>query len=118
MKKMITLLTLAFSLSAMASSDYACGGTEPFWNMKLEGDKITFNAMMEDQYSTTRDVLARTDAAGMSADFAFVVKARNMNATIITGECNDGMSDIVYSKHIVLTFGETVLYGCCNPIKK
>ncbi|RPJ74481.1 MAG: hypothetical protein EHM20_10525 [Alphaproteobacteria bacterium] len=116
MKKMIALLALTSSLSSMAASDYTCSGTEPFWNLKLEGSKMTFSAAMEDESTTVNEVISRTGAAGMALDFAFVAKTEDAAATIITGECSDGMSDAIYSNHIVYTTGDLVLYGCCNPL--
>lgn len=117
MKNLIALLALTLSFSAMAASDLSCGGTEPFWDLKLEGKTVTFNEFMADETTTKEEVTSRVDAHGYAPDFAFVVKTANATATIVTGECSDGMSDTVYEKHIMYTTKDSVLYGCCNPLK-
>lgn len=118
MKKIITLLALTLSVSAMASSDLSCSGTEPFWDLKIVGNTVTFNQLLADDSTTQEEVVSRVDAHGYATDFAFVVKTENATATIVTGECSDGMSDNVYEKHIMYTTKDSVLYGCCNSLKK
>ncbi|QDK40417.1 hypothetical protein DOM21_02895 [Bacteriovorax stolpii] len=117
MKKTIALMSMLLSLSAMAA-DYSCSGTEPFWDLKIEGNTVTFNEFMADETTTKEEIISRVDAQGLAPDFAFVVETKNAKATIVTGECNDGMSDNIYEKHIMYTTGNSVLYGCCNEITK
>lgn len=119
MKKLIfliSLLTLAMSASAMAA-DLSCSGTEPFWDLKIKGNTVVYNGFFNDETTTTEKIISKTDAAGLAEDFAFVIKTPNASATIVTGECSDGMSETVYEKHIVYKTNDSVLYGCCNPAK-
>lgn len=116
MKKLIVLLAMATSFSAMAA-DLSCGGTEPFWDLEIKGNTVIYNSFFEDDSTTREAIISKTDGAGLAPDFAYVVKTANATATIITGECSDGMSDTVYEKHIMYTTATSVLYGCCNPAK-
>jgi uncharacterized membrane protein len=118
MKKTIALLAFAFSLTAFAGSDYSCMGTEPFWGLELVGNKVSVNLSLGDDEIKTEAVVSRIQAAGYSDGVAFVVKTGSASATIVLGECSDGMSDQVYTNHIVYTKGDAVLYGCCNQITK
>ncbi|MBC7713267.1 MAG: hypothetical protein H7177_08005 [Rhizobacter sp.] len=117
MKKLIILLSLAMSVSAMAASDFSCGGTEPFWDLTIKGDTVTYNAVMSDDSIKTEQVTSRVNAAGTQEDYAVIVKTETTSSTILAGECSDGMSDTVYSHNIILTTGDQVLVGCCNQIK-
>jgi uncharacterized membrane protein len=63
-------------------------------------------------------VVSRINATNTQEDFAFVVKSETASATIITGSCNDGMSEDIYTHHIIYTSDDNVMYGCCNIISK
>lgn len=117
MKKLIVLLSLVMSASAMASTDFSCSGTEPFWDLSIKGNEMSYNLFMSDETTKTEEVISRQTAIGVSEDYALVVKTATSSATIITGECSDGMSDTIYSNHIIYNSGDAVLYGCCNPVK-
>lgn len=120
-KKLAILLTFSFAVSAMAESNYSCGGTEPFWGLTIKGNKMSVSAPLGDE-AVVEEITSRTSAAGTGEEYVFVAKTQNMSATIVTGECSDGMSDEVFSHHIVYTTGSSddigVYYGCCNKITK
>lgn len=116
MKKLIALLVLTFSVSSIAG-DLSCSGTEPFWGLKIKNGKVVFFSP-NNKIITTEKIISKRDAANTSSDFAFVVTTESSaTATVITGECNDGMSDRIYSKHIIYKNNEYVLYGCCDELK-
>ena len=108
---------LSFSFQALASTDYSCFGTEPFWGLKLEGSKVSLSFPLGDEVKTEQ-VISRVTAYGVNEDVAFVVKINNGSATIIGGECNDGMSDEIYPSHIVFASEDSVYYGCCKKSVK
>lgn len=116
MKKFIAILILTFSFSALANSNYKCFGTEPFWGMELVNNSLTLDLF--DEEKITEEVLSRDTAAGLATEFAFIAKTNKSSATIVTGECSDGMSDRIYSHHVVYTDGKVVLYGCCDRSSK
>ncbi|MBY0416410.1 MAG: hypothetical protein K2Q18_19700 [Bdellovibrionales bacterium] len=114
MKKIIALLTLTVSITAMAdTTNYKCFGTEPFWDFKIKENQTVFNEMFEDE-TKTETILSRVTAANVGDNTAFVVKTKSTTATVVAGACSDGMSDETYSHHIVLENDTSVLYGCCN----
>ena len=117
MKKFITLLALTLSVSAMADTNYSCFGTEPFWNFSIQGENATFS--MGDT-SVNEQVASITSAEGTPEDFAFLLTTdRGATASIIAGQCNDGMSDNVYTHNILYKSSEgSVFYGCCNQVNK
>lgn len=118
MKKLIVLLSLAMSVSAMAASDYSCGGTEPFWDLTIKGNAVTYNEFMADETTKTEEILTRKTAHGLVEDFAFEVKTSSMTASVVKdATCSDGMSEQTYSHAILLNVDGAVLYGCCNPAK-
>ncbi|MBC7427920.1 MAG: hypothetical protein H7336_04855 [Bacteriovorax sp.] len=101
----------------MAASDFSCGGTEPFWDLTIKGSTVTYNAFLADESIKVEKIISRTQAAGTQEDTAVVIKSETLTSTILAGECNDGMSDNIYSHRIVLTSGDSVLTGCCNQVK-
>lgn len=112
-KKIISTSITFFSLSAFSATDYACVGTEPFWSLNLIKDKVILNDYSK-KVNHTLDVTSRTSATGTSNDYAFVVTTKYSTLTFLQGSCNDGMSDIEYSHHVIYKNGSNVLYGCCN----
>lgn len=114
MKKLI-LLTLAFvSINAFAApNDYKCLGTEPFFSVSIKGKTLSFNDTVKTSKLT---VDAPLNAAGMSEGVVTVFKNKkaDINVSIVSGSCSDGMSDETYDYHMVFTKGSTVLYGCCT----
>ena len=111
MKTTIALILLTLSASSFAS-EYECFGTEPFW-----GAKITKTELSIDDFETqsTSKIMSRETAAGVGEDYAFIVRTKDQTASVIAGECNDGMSDNIYSHHIMIdNVGGRVVYGCCN----
>lgn len=114
MKKLI-VLTLAFvSMNSFAGlNGYECLGTEPFFSLSIKGKNITLNDTVKVSKMT---VDAPLNAVGMSEGYVTVYKNKkaDINLTIVTGECSDGMSDNTYGHHMVFTKGATVLYGCCE----
>jgi uncharacterized membrane protein len=115
MKTIITFFALSLSISAMAESDFSCAGTEPFWGLNLIGSEISLTTPATES-AVTEAVTSRTNASGTQEDFVFVATTATATATILSGECSDGMSDEIYSHHIVYNTGDLVLYGCCNKI--
>jgi uncharacterized membrane protein len=117
MKKLILLTTFILSFSAMASTDYSCFGTEPFWGLSITGNVMTSELNLENESNKSEEVVSRQTAIGVGLDYVLVVKTATASATIVTGECSDGMSDTIYTNHIVYNSQNTVLYGCCNAVK-
>lgn len=112
MKKLIVLLVMSLSGSVMAT-EFSCIGTEPFWGLKITNTHVTLS---RENVSKTEPVLSKISAIGATDNFAFVVTSVSGTATVIRGECSDGMSDKLYSHHTVLKSGPIVVAGCCDQV--
>lgn len=104
------LALVIFSLSFNASA-LTCYGTEPFFGLAIDSTSMIFGFYGVGELR--EKIISKTDAQG-TKDFAYKVRTNNMSASIITGDCNDGMSDRNYSFHLLLERGNDVFYGCCN----
>lgn len=117
-KQLFAILLAAFATNSFAASNWQCVGTEPFWGATILDTKIVF-ASPELERPDSSSIVSRQTAAGVGPDFAFVIKTKNLSATVVSGACTDGMSDTEYTHHIVIDRGNTrVLYGCCNLMKR
>lgn len=117
MKTTIALLALAVTTSSAFASTYECFGTEPFWAAKITSTHISVDNF---ETQTSAPITYRETAAGVGDEYAFVVKTEKQSASVITGECNDGMSDNIYTHHIILEGADSYdrpVYGCCNKVK-
>ncbi len=91
----------------------SCHGTEPFWSLDLEGEKLTFSSLD----GTDRVEPYRRYGSANRID-RFAINARGVTGMILQQSCNDGMSDRMYGLSIELLaplYGETKLMsGCCT----
>lgn len=89
-------------------------GTEPFWNVNVEGNTLTYTTP-EDQVGIVLHGMRRAIDGGVEIDgsddgisFALTVKV---------GECSDGMSDNVYELTAEFRYGDTDYKGCGEVAK-
>ncbi len=115
MKKYFALICLVFSMSSFAKTNLACFGTEPFFSAAVTSDSLYFNLIGDEELE--EKIISKTNAQG-TREFAFTVKSNNLSVSVITGDCNDGMSDRIYSYHLLLEKGDQVYYGCCNKTSR
>lgn len=99
----------------LMASDFSCFGTEPFWGLKITDKAIYLDTFEETK--TKEEILSKQTAAGVGEEYAFVVKTNESTISVITGACNDGMSDNIYSHHVIYTNSQSTLYGCCQLSK-
>lgn len=121
MKILILFLTMFLSTPAVAI-DYLCSGTEPFWGMKIEGHKLSYEYYGEEEVKKTGKILSRKLMAARPESFGVVAKTKKVTATIVLNDqCSDGMSEETYSHSVVLDIKALpmALEGCCNyiPVK-
>lgn len=113
MKKLFVLFALTtFSLTSFAG-DMKCGGTEPFWDASVSKGILKFNEPTLSAPVSLK-VLSVTDAAGYTPGNIQIVKTKFSRLSIVMGQCNDGMSDQVYSHHAIFEKDGVVFGGCCN----
>ena len=89
-------------------------GTEPFWNVNVEGDTMTWTTP-EDQVGVVMKGLRRSldggvEISGSHAGKAFVL-------TVTASDCNDGMSDNRYALVSAFRYGEIDYKGCGEAAK-
>ncbi len=107
-------LLLVLSTQTFAT-EYSCFGTEPFWGIKITEKVLKFDEIIE--VKADEVILSKTQAHGTMSDYAFLVETDKTQISVVTGECNDGMSDNIYSHHALVKTGSQVLYGCCSRSK-
>ena len=90
-------------------------GTEPFWNVRVDGDTLVF--------TTPEDQAGRTFAGthALQADGGVHYEGRDgdtaFSLDIATGECSDGMSDNVYELTAEFRYGGMDYKGCAEAAK-
>ena len=84
-------------------------GTEPFWNGKVGGGRLTYSTP-EDQAGQT--VAARRFAGNNGLGFSGTLAQGPFDLTITPGECSDGMSDRMFPYTATLKIGESQQSGC------
>jgi uncharacterized membrane protein len=89
-------------------------GTEPFWNVRVEGNTLTYTTP-EDQggqvmQGTRRSIENGVEIAGSHEGNAFVL-------TVVAGMCNDGMSDNQYELVSTFRHGDIDYKGCAEAAK-
>lgn len=111
---LVALVLTAFSLPALAGK-ISCGGTEPFWGLSVEGEYMRYSdPVMETTMSLK--IVSRLQPVGYSEGYIQVIKSKFTSLTMVHGECNDGMSDEIYTHHAVFDNNGVIMGGCCNVI--
>lgn len=90
-------------------------GTEPFWNVRVDGDTLVF---------TTSDDQSGRSFAGthaLQADGGVHYEGKDgdtaFSLAIAKGECSDGMSDNVYELTAEFRYGDMDYKGCAEAAK-
>ena len=91
-----------------------CFGTEPFWDLRHEGEGLVRGGAGEDDRPLTIERV--TGAAGSGSR---VVVARDKQGSVTLGiapeQCSDGMSDRAFGLGARLSEGDApALIGCCS----
>jgi uncharacterized membrane protein len=120
-------LALSASASAASPNTYKlkCVGTEPFWNVEVEGNMVQLSTPEFSGNNAKKYWGAQvTTARGAMEGSAFQVRAsRNSGAEKIVlsviaaanNSCRDYMSDNKYSHHVLVSLENDTLYrGCCQ----
>ena len=89
-------------------------GTEPFWNVNVEGDTMTWTTP-EDQVGVVMKGLRRSLDGGVEISGSHAGKAFVLAVT--AGDCNDGMSDNRYALVSAFRYGEIDYKGCGEAAK-
>lgn len=111
-------------IATSEAKDFDCGGTEPFFNVKIRGKRLEYNDPLVSSKVKKYNTSGPRDAAGLSSGNVFTYTDKNktilltlLNSTMAGGTCSDGMSEQVYSHHLILVQDDHTYYGCCNAVK-
>jgi len=90
-------------------------GTEPFWNVRVDGDTLLFTTP-EDQSGRT---FSGTHALQPDGGVHYQGKESStvFSLDIAKGECSDGMSDNVYELTAEFRVGDMDYKGCAEAAK-
>lgn len=107
--------TATATVPAPATADpmhrFRAFGTEPFWNVDVDGNTLLF---------TTPEDQAGQTLAGTRAAFAKGVEISGSHGgkpfvlTVRAGQCGDGMSDNTYAMDAMFDVGGQSLKGCAQ----
>ncbi|MEL7198433.1 MAG: hypothetical protein AAGL10_08975 [Pseudomonadota bacterium] len=84
-------------------------GTEPFWSVKITGDKATFSNPENSQgepFAVSR--FAGNNGLGFSGE----LDGQSFTLTVTLGDCSDGMSDRTFPYTATLSWGGETVFGC------
>jgi uncharacterized membrane protein len=95
-------------------TDYpiACIGTEPFWGIRISGEKATINDVDGESTATAGQWML----TGPNSRSFFVPLAPKGSVSVVDAgaQCSDGMSDNLYPWHgILITPSGYAFAGCC-----
>ncbi|QIL21213.1 hypothetical protein [Thermomonas sp. HDW16] len=89
-------------------------GTEPFWNINVEGDTLTYTTP-DDQVGVAMQGTRRALDDGLELSGSHDGKAFVLAVT--GGLCNDGMSDNEYELDATFRYGDINYKGCGEVAK-
>lgn len=96
-----------------------CFGTEPFWNAKIEPNKLTFSSIETPKTSETMsDWLPSANLTGKMAMLGTAGHPAASGVVVTRQMCSDGMSDRAYGYSIDLmkrtSEQQFLVSGCCS----
>ena len=90
-------------------ADFSARGTEPFWRSDIKGGEIRLTRPDAPELVATNAGLA---ALGGRAVWTAQAGQTAVVATLVRGDCSDGMSDLKYPYTAEVKVGDIVLKGC------
>ena len=118
MKNLLTgmflgLIACSSAWASETSTKLMCVGTEPFWNLTVGEKFLIYNSPLISDEATL--INKRLNASNTPADLVQVIKTKYTSLTIVgAANCQDGMSDEIYTYHAVYEREGQVFYGCCR----
>jgi len=118
-----SLAAKAVSESQGADKVTSCVRTEPFWNISIGKDLITFDNNGTEQVMSIKNTGPKS-SIGHMAEYAALYQGRVLET--VQGEkflniiikksngCSDGMSDTVYPFEVSVLSGTSLHLGCCR----
>lgn len=85
-------------------------GTEPFWNLTIDGERVGFSE--PDRPEPRIGKAVRAASSGMALSLAGTLDGEPIGIEIAAGPCSDGMSDRSYPYQVSVKLGVRLLSGC------
>lgn len=101
---MLTLFAIAAATVA-APPVYRAGGTEPFWSLTIDGQRVRIE-------EPERRPLVLTGVVRRPSPIGTRYISRAIAITIVPQPCSDGMSDRRYPDTVTVRMGRRTLRGC------
>jgi len=115
MKQLILIFLSLFTYQTAAA--ITCHGTEPFWQAKIISDSFVLDIFGQRKIFSSIVLSAPHGMPNTNEGFVRVYSdARGPVATMISQTCNNGMSDNLYPKEIIIYTENGSLYGCCGEV--
>ncbi len=110
------LISLAFAVSALflCQNSFAldCHGTEPFFKAQVSSSLFTLE---NDGVKDSQPITKVSTAVGTQESFLQVFSNdAGPVAVVKSAECNNGMSDEIFPKEVIIFSKGNVFYGCCG----
>jgi len=87
-------------------------GTEPFWNLTLSKDTVTFERPGQEPQTFPRQTFEVNKDADGPARAELI--SNELSLTLIEQKCSDGMSDRAYPLTAEVNISDEVLKGCAT----
>ncbi len=97
----------------------ACGGTEPFWGLRIGNQTAQFD-MMGENVRTFTPVWEDTPSGMQAVSYAVKMQGNNEDITAVVSRslCSDGMSDSIFGFSVDVIIagqsGNQYFTGCCS----
>jgi len=105
MSRLLPLLCFIGCAAAAPPADYSALGTEPFWSVSIENDRMTYESLNGPNFSEAAPVSATTFNGRIWASDRLVVAATH-------AQCSDGMSDNIYADTVMVVVDGVIARGC------
>lgn len=115
MKSLAFLFMILFTSSIFANQK-ECFGTEPFWAIKIESQKVIMTDYTVDEPISLK-IISRQTSTGSAGDMLEIVKTEKNTIVTRKALCNDGKSDREYDYEVTIFDNNSQLgslVGCCK----
>ncbi len=94
--------------------NWQCGGTEPFWGLRLIGNKLRYTNLDGTEINALGTATTQGNFTALQSSSG-VLRADILYQSAKGGQaCSDGMSDIDYPFYIRAQIGPQTYEGCCQ----
>jgi uncharacterized membrane protein len=101
----LPLVTACMSVPPSPSPAYRALGTEPFWNLAIDGRSIVFSR-------PDAQPVVQPSPQPIIAFAGEIYRTQRIDVNIVHARCSDGMSDRVYPDKVQVTVDGTRYEGC------